>query len=136
MMPRVNRGPLHLLLLIALVLQCSPLCTCNLVELLSGHLPALEAVAHARGLGAGQSDRVVHTCETPSGQEECSGLCSVQKSTETKKSALPAGTDLAPFAYSYGATPTPAPPFLVRSADARHGIPDGPNPPLRTPLLI
>jgi len=134
---RVSRSPLHLFLLIALMLQCSPLCTCNVFACISD---PYEVSAVPR-LGSAGPTRVCHaaSADTPPGdREECfCGGCSVEKGIEGNNVGPSAVRDhLAVFSYVNVIFRPPTLTTLHDRPIQSDDCPPGPHRPLCTPLLF
>jgi hypothetical protein len=134
--PRVSRLFANLLLIVAVLAQCSPMRVCDWSALLSGQSCHDSDVASERTETGGLVAETGWHDVGPVAGHENTCVCNTPKGSEDHGGGVPVAPNFAPFV---------AGPVLVFAPPCYRGftgtggydaVPSGPNPPQHTPLLI
>jgi hypothetical protein len=133
----VSRLLAKFLLIVAVLIQCSPLRTCELSTLLSGHSCH---EANVVPVGTDNGIRVVEVAWHDAGPvagNENNCVCNMPKGTEGHNGGVAlVGPDLTPFVAGPVLVFAPASFTGVTGTGVNDAVPFGPTPPQHTPLLI
>jgi hypothetical protein len=124
------------LLIVAVLVQCSPLRTCEWSTLLSGRsCHDLKVASVGADTGLRTAEVGSHDAGPVTGDENTC-VCNTPKGIENHGGAAHIGPDFAPFVA--GPVLVCIPPSFpgIASVGGNDAPPSGPNPPQRTPLLI
>jgi glycerol uptake facilitator-like aquaporin len=132
----VSRLLASFLLIVAVLIQCSPLRTCEWTLLLSGHsCHDAKVVSVGTDSGVRTAEVARHDAGPVTGSENTCG-CNTPKGTVDHGGGAPVGPGLTPFVAGPVLVFAPASFTGVTGAGVNDAVPFGPTPPQHTPLLI